>query len=106
MNAHGLRRSKIVRMSESCNPGNDAIDVPADGAPSRASIVAGDAILAFGCEKRHVLFLSPIAMPADGDAAISIVRQQKRTLSGCLLCRDDVEHRVRLLAGSKPIRTH
>src|SRR5262245_19029057 len=106
MNAHGLRSSKIVRMSQSGNTGNNAIHFAENSAPSRASIVAGDAVLAFGCEKGHVLLLSPIAVPADGDATISIVRQEKRTVARGLLRRNDVEHRIRLLAGSKGISLH
>src|SRR5262245_19927610 len=97
MNTDRLRRSKIVRMSESCNAGDNAIHVSENSAPSRTSIVAGDAVLAFGREKGDVLLLSPIAMPADGDATISIIRQQKRTVAGGPLSRDYVEHRVRLL---------
>src|SRR5262245_1911189 len=106
MNTHGLRRSKVVRMSESRDSHHSSIDVSTDAAPSRASVVTGDAIFAFGREKGHVLFLSPITMPAYSDATISIIRQQKRTVARSLLCRDDVEYRVRFLAGSNRISSH
>src|SRR5262245_58089195 len=106
MNAHGLRCSKVVGMSESRNSHHSSIHVSTNAAPSGASVVTGDAIFAFGREKVHVLFLSPITMPAHSDATISIIRQQKRTVARSLLRRDDVEYRARFFAGSKRISSH
>src|SRR5262245_9355842 len=98
MNTDGLRRAKILRMPESRDSHHSSIHVSTNAAPSRTSVVTGDAVLAFGREKGHVLFLSPIVMPADGDATVSIIRQQQRTVARSLLRRDDVEYRVRFLA--------
>src|SRR5215469_5505854 len=106
MNTHGLWRSKVVRMSESRDSHDSSIHVSSNAAPPRASVVTGDAIFPFGCEKAHVLFFSPIAMPAHSDATISIIRQQKRTVARSLLRRDDVEYRVRFLSRPNRISSH
>src|SRR6516225_6887403 len=99
MNAHGLRCPEIIRMTERRDPGNRAIHVSENSAPSRSSVVAAEAILSFRRKERDVFFCSPVTVTADGDAAISIVRQEKRAVAGGLLRRNDIERGVRLWTG-------
>src|SRR5262249_41896141 len=96
MNAHGLRSPEIIRMAERCDPGNRTIHVSENSAPSRSSIVAAETILSFRRKECHVLFCSPITVATDGDASISIVRQDKRPAAGTLLRGNDIERGVRL----------
>src|SRR5262245_65001976 len=98
MNAHGLRRAEIIRMSERCNPDDSGVHVSENGAPARSSVVAAEAIFSFRREERHVLFGSPVPMAPDSDASIAIVRQDKRAAPGRLLRRNDIEHGVRFWA--------
>src|SRR5215510_13285098 len=97
MDAHGLRRPEIIWMTERCNSGNSAIHVSENSAPLHSSIVAAEAILSFRRDECHVLFHSPVTVAPDGNASISIVRQEKRAAAGSLLRRNDIERGVRLL---------
>src|SRR5262245_15257021 len=103
MNSKRLRRAEIARMAKRCQSNHLSIDAAADCAPARGSIVARDAVLAFGCQEGDVFLHSPQAMAANTHAAVTIFGKNERAGGCAFLRRYEVKHRVSVEPRRAPI---
>src|SRR5215831_8876853 len=97
MQAHGLGRSEILRMTKDRHARRLAVYLSTDVTPPPARLVTVLTRVAFGSQKEAVGLAIPLPIAPNTQAPIVILRKNQRTVTGTFLRQIQIKEKIRSL---------